>query len=460
MFPTEVKLSDIENIHEKTLWVFDRVGVDFEAPEASELFKKHGARVDGTRVFITAALFDEALASAASSFTVRGLDSDVTVGEGRPAYAGSSNAFFVLKDGRMRTPVREDLIDALKLCETSRVIAVTNSQPLYASDIPGEIYSAATTALALLYSGKPVITNCGNYEGSVQSLEVARNFFDGEGLYAVGVGNMISPLRYNRESSGAIRAYAEYGQPLVLTCCSAMGMTSPITISGTLIQNNAEVLAGLVYALLLRPGLPVVYGNVSGGLDMRFVTNNAGSFEAISMIRFIKKLALYYGLPARAGGAVSDAKEVDYQAGAESAVGIAATIHSGVDFALHMAGEIDSYNNYSMEKQVMDEEIIERFMSVQRRPVFPGGEGDLDTILGVGPGGQFLTEEQTLENYRDSLYMPAVASKESYATWAAAGETSVFDAAAREVERRLKEYEKPKHSKARREFLNGIIGNL
>jgi trimethylamine--corrinoid protein Co-methyltransferase len=336
---------------------------------------------------------------------------------------------------------------------------MVNSQTLYASDIPGEVFPAATTALALMYSGKPVIANCGNYERSVQSLEVARKFFDSEDYYALGVGNMISPLRYNRESIGAIRAFAEFAQPLVLTCCSSMGMTSPVTIGGTLVQNNAEVLAGIVYAQLLRPGLPVVYGNVSGGLDMRFATNNTGAFEAISMIPFIKRLAGYYGLPARAGGALNDGKEVDCQSGAESSIAIAATVSSGVDFALHMAGELDSYNNYSMEKQVLDEEIIERFKFLENLD-FTAGDNDLETIRDVGPGGQFLMEEQTLENYRSAQYMPTVALRESYASWSAAGGESLFDRASREVARRLNEYEMPEISRERRGILDEACGNL
>jgi trimethylamine--corrinoid protein Co-methyltransferase len=304
---------------------------------------------------------------------------------------------------------------------------------------------AVKTALALRYSGKPVITYCSTHEESANSLSVAEKFYGAPGhYYAVGVGNMVSPLRYTRESIGAINAYVEFGQPIVLTCCSAMGMTSPVTVGGTLIQNNAEVLAGIVYTQIKNPGLPVVYGNVSGTVDMRYVTNCTGAFEAAALVPYISALGGFYGLPVRAGGACSDSHGPDYQAGAESAMLIAATLSRGVDFAMHMGGEINGYNTYSMEKQVLDEETIERFAYLKNMEFFPDFDEDTETIREVGPGGHFLTESQTLERYKDCAYMPRLSNKEAYAAWEAAGARSLETAAAEEVRRRLESHEKPR----------------
>jgi trimethylamine--corrinoid protein Co-methyltransferase len=269
---------------------------------------------------------------------------------------------------------------------------------------------------------------------------------------------MISPLKYSRESIGAIDAYAEFNQPIVLACCASMGMTSPVTIGGTLVQTNAEVLAGIVYSQLKRAGLPVVYGNVSAALDMRYATSAIGSFEAMALIPYIKALGEFYKIPVRAGGALSDSKEADYQAGAESAMSIAATLSGGIDFAMHMAGEINSYNTYSMEKQVLDEEIIERCLFLYGADVFSDSKTDIKTIKNVGPGGQFLMEEQTLENYKESSYMPKLSNRETYAVWEASGGKSVEQAASEEVARRLASHQKPELSPRERDFTNKICG--
>ena len=460
MFPVKVTQRDVEFINENTLWLLENVGIDFEEAEAAALFKARGARGDGARVYIPESLLKEALASTPGAFTVRGLSSSVTIGGGEPVYVGSSNAVFILKEGRLASPTSHDFIDILKLCETSPVLNMVNSQHIYASDLPAGAAPAITTALALQYCGKPVITLCGNYEQSVDSLRVARDFFEGaQGYYALGVGNMVSPLRYTGESIVAIRAYAEFGQPMVLACCASFGMTSPITVGGTVVQNNAEVLAGIVYARLLHPGLPMVYGNVSGGLDMRHMTSTYGAFEAMAVIPYAKAMADFYGLPARSGGALTDSKQVDYQAGTESALSIAATVGAGIDFAMHMAGEFDSYNAYSLEKHVMDEESIERCRFLQGLDLFGDGDDDVDAIRNVGPGGQFLMEEQTLDLYRDAQFMPEIAFKEPYASWEAGGGDSVFHRAAGKAARRLAEYSLPVISQSQQRMLGNICKN-
>jgi trimethylamine--corrinoid protein Co-methyltransferase len=427
------------------MWVLGNVGVDFEDSDAVALFAGHGAKMDGARVFIGEDLLKEALSSAVKSFTVHGLSSSAIIGGASPVMSGPSNAASILRGGRALTPTAADFIDTLKLNDASKIMTLVNSQHIYASDIPVADAPAVKTALALRYSGKPVITYCSTYEESVSSLSVAGRFYGAPGhCYAVGVGNMVSPLRYTRESIGAINAYAEFGQPIVLACCSAMGMTSPATVGGTLVQNNAEVLAGVIYTQLKSPGLPVVYGNVSGAVDMRYVTNCTGAFEAAALIPYIRALGEFYGLPVRAGGACSDAHGADYQAGVESAVLIAATLSCDVDFAMHMAGEINGYSTYSMEKQVLDEETIERFAFLNNMDFFPDFDEDAETIRNVGPGGHFLTESQTLERFRDCAHMPYISNRKAYVAGETAGAPTLETSAAGEVRRRLESHEKPR----------------
>ena len=44
---------------------------------------------------------------------------------------------------------------------------------------------------------------------------------------------------------------------------------SPITIAGALTQQNAEALALIALAQLVRPGTPVAYGGFTSNVDMR-----------------------------------------------------------------------------------------------------------------------------------------------------------------------------------------------
>lgn len=129
-------------------------------------------------------------------------------------------------------------------------------------------------------------------------------------------------------------------------------------MAGTLISNNAGILAGIVLTQLVNPGTPVIYGIPAVSGDLRAVSMAIGGAETKLFIRFAREIGNYYQIPVRAGGGLTDAKEVDYQAGKETALNLHATYESKIDFILHACGILDTYNTISFEKLVLDEETI------------------------------------------------------------------------------------------------------
>lgn len=65
-----VSTRDVELLHEYSLRVLKEVGVSFDCPEALEIFKKHGATVEGSIVKIDEDLLNKALETAPKTFTV------------------------------------------------------------------------------------------------------------------------------------------------------------------------------------------------------------------------------------------------------------------------------------------------------------------------------------------------------------------------------------------------------
>ena len=183
--------------------------------------------------------------------------------------------------------------------------------------------------------------------------------------FTIGVENVISPLRYSREDVAATLAYVKQNQPVVITCCSAPGMTSPITVGGTVVQNNAEVLAGIIMTQVVNPGVPVVYGNVTYSADMRKAVPISWGPEVAVFMQYAKAMADFYGIPSRVGGSLSGAKQLDWQDGAETAVSLMTTFDCDTDFIFHAFGEMDCLNVFSLEKYVLDEELLEARFSVE-----------------------------------------------------------------------------------------------
>ena len=55
------------------------------------------------------------------------------------------------------------------------------------------------------------------------------------------------------------------------------GGSAPVTLAGTLVTHNAEVLAGITLAQLTEPGTRAVYGSSTTAMDLRFAAASVGS---------------------------------------------------------------------------------------------------------------------------------------------------------------------------------------
>jgi len=74
------------------------------------------------------------------------------------------------------------------------------------------------------------------------------------------VVNANSPRQYDVPMLIGIAEMARHGQPVVITPFTLAGAMAPVTVPGALVQQNAEALAGMVFAQCVRPGAPVMYG--------------------------------------------------------------------------------------------------------------------------------------------------------------------------------------------------------
>ncbi len=96
------------------------------------------------------------------------------------------------------------------------------------------------------------------------------------------------------------------------------GAMAPVTVAGTLTQVLAEVLAGVAYSQLVRPGAPVIFGAFVTSIDMNSGAPTFGTPEAAHITYGAGQLARRLGLPYRSGGAFCGSKLPDAQAAYET----------------------------------------------------------------------------------------------------------------------------------------------
>ena len=453
MLIRNITQKEIETIHEKTLYILEHIGVKFEQPELLEFFKKKGIRMEGNRVFFTKADVDQALSTIPASFTLKTPYEELKIGEGGVAMSTSSGARSLLHmDGSLTSPTLDDYLNMRKLDATSPIVNLSSSPMTVVEGIPQDKVDLVKTRLHPGVLKHPVIASCAHKEDAEETIELVRRFYgygqENAGYFVIGVGNVISPLRYDKHGIEALLSYTTRNLPVVVACCSTPGMTSPITVGGSVVQNNAEVLAGLVMTQLVNPGCPVVYGNVTFGSNLRVATPTSWGPEVAIFTQYAAAMAKYYKVPCRVGGNLSVAKAVDWQDGAQSALSMMTALDCGCDFVFHACGELDCLNIFSMEKYVLDEDIIRQRLETEKREFITDDAIDMESIEDVAttPGGNFLAEDDTVELYQTEYYLAELFSCESYDKWQAMGAPSVLERAHKRVEERLASFVAPEYT--------------
>lgn len=450
-------INEIEKIHSMTLKILSEVGVEIDCKEIVELFKKNGAKTDGNKVFIDEILFNKALSTVPKEFELYGRRGSIKVGGDSKIIAPVSGPIMVMEGNQTRGNTADDFVKFQKLHHSSKVMDVINPNLIEPQDIDRENVRNYQMAVCLKYSDKPMIGFTTSSKASIDSINMTQEFYDHKDNVVLGIISVISPLKYDDAMMEATQIFAEKNQPLMFACCSLPGATSPTTISGTIAVNNAEVLAGIIISQLLRPGLPVLYGNTTGSCDLRYVSPAIGTVETGLIIYAAAAMAAYYGIPCRTGGALSDAKAVDWQAGIESTVTMLPSLMSTSNFILQSCGVMDSFNIMSYEKFILDEQNIEMLLRMTKGFDVLDTEEEFDLIKNVGPGGQYLQEMHTAMNFRKEHYTAKLFNKAGYEMWQNAGAQSVLENASKEVQKRLEGHKYVENTEAQEKILKRYI---
>jgi trimethylamine--corrinoid protein Co-methyltransferase len=443
---------EVGQIHAATMKVMQEVGVDFNYAPAIEVLAEAGCRIEGERVFFEPALVEEMVAKAPSEFTLHGRNPErnVVIGGDHIAYIPCYGPPFVtdLDLGR-RESTLDDYVNFVKLSYASESLDITGGMMAEPNDIPAERRNAEMMYAAMRYSDRPFMGGAMGAEAARETIEMAAILFGVNEAELAQRPPIISilcsrtPLGFDDRMLGAIMTYAEAGMPQLISSLSIAGATSPVTLEGTLVVQNAEILAGIVLAQLIRPGTPVVFSGSSSSAAMRSGTLSVGAPEMAVNTAATAQMARFYAIPSRGGGAITDAKFPDAQAGLESMMSQLMASLSGIHFVLHSAGILEGYMVASYEKFIIDDEVCGMCKRIRRGEGIDAERLALDVIAQVGPGGEYLTQRHTFQHFRKEFYQPLLEERATFADWERAGALSMAQRANARWKAILDAYEAP-----------------
>jgi len=435
----ELSTQNMEKIHDASMDLLKDTGVSFNDKEALDIFKANGHKVEGSIVFFEESDIQKALKTAPRRFTVhaRNPEKSVEIGEDDFVFLPGYGAPFVMDaQGNQRQATMEDYDNFCKLIQTSPYINMNGWMMVEPSDMPSNTVD------------KPFMGSPTSRQGALDGIEMAGILWGGkenimDKTVSVSLINSLSPLQFSDEMAGALIELARHNQACVVASLIMAGGSGPVTLDGVLALQNAEILAGITLAQLVRPGAPVIYGSTSSAMDMKTGALSIGAPELSKNIHLVAQMARFYNLPSRAGGALTDALCADAQAGAESALALSTAARSGINFILHSCGILGSYIAMSFEKFLIDEEVCGMVLNMLKPLALTDESIDIDVIKEVGIGGQYLTHPKTFKLCRTEFFMPTLMSRKNLDAWAKAGKKRVDQIAEDKVAQRLASYEKP-----------------
>ncbi len=450
--PTEVVDGDqLESIHDASLEVLRDVGLDVLEPAARKIFAEAGCAIEDERVRFDPEMITEAVAHAPREFTLhaRNPERNLRIGGENVVFTsvGSPPNVSDVAGGR-RTGNHDDFKKLVALSHYFNSIHMHAGYPVEPADIHPSVRHLHATYDLLTLSDKAINAYSLGRERNQDCLEMIRiargvsaEQLDNEPSLHTVI-NTSSPLRLDIPMCQGIMEHARHGQLSIITPFTLAGAMAPVTIAGAVTQQNAEALAGIALAQLVRPGAPVAYGGFTSNVDMRSGSPAFGTPEFMKAALLGGQLARRYGLPYRSSN-VNAANAVDAQAGYESVFSLWGAIMGGANIVFHGAGWLEGGLRASYEKLVLDADLLAMMQTFLEPLRIDNSELALDAIAEVGPGGHFFGTQHTQDRYRDAFYMPFISDWRNFETWEESGSPTAQDHAIAVLERALSEYEPP-----------------
>lgn len=440
-----------ENIIAEARSILCKLGMEIHNAGIVSTLADHGAKVDAdkNRVCLTDAIIDQALKTAPESFKLYDVLGRQTHNlSGYNVYFTPGSAAINVLDNdtnKIRTPTTADYVKYAKLVGRLDNIA-SQSTALIPGDVHQNISDSYRLYLSLMFGTKPVVTGTFTIDAFniMRDLQLAVRGTKEE-LKAKPLTIFsccpTAPLKWSDVTSQNVVDCARHFIPVEYISMPLAGFVAPVTLVGTLVQHTAETLSGVVISQLTNPGTPVLYGGSPAIFDVRYETTPMGAVETMMVDCAYNEIGKRLGLPTQAYISLSDAKQLDAQAGLESSMGATLAALAGIN-NISGPGMLDFESCISLEKLVLDNEIcamtLRLVRGIEPKEDFPA----LPRFEELLQDQHLLISKHTRRYLKEEHYFPGPAiDRANRSRWQEEGALSLRTRAHREVERLVAAYE-------------------
>jgi len=441
---------ELDAIHRGALAVLERRGMRVEHAEARRLLAQAGADCDeaAQTVRFPAALVEEAVAKVPRRITYGGREThrDLEFGAGRTFTRNTGGVDLYLDPHtRERRPLLLGdlhdwmvLVDALPHVDYAAVI-----HPHDAPLATRELHAAAATLRA---TTKHIFIS-GVLPRDIDVLwEISCMVQGGEAearrrpLFCV-MESVQTPLFIKELAADVYLACGRRGIPVELNTMPIIGATAPVTVAGALLLCHAELLGAITLCQTAHPGAPIVCAPRVMCMDMRGGFGGTGTMEGVlagaAGVRMANRCG---GLLTNFYGPVTDAVEADTQSAIERTLMAVMPLLAGVS-SLAGAGALEAMSVACPVQLVEDDELFGALGRLMRGIKVDERTLAREVIERIGPQGDYLGDEHTLNNFREELYVPTLFERQMREAWEEEGRPSMTDLARERALKLVAEHE-------------------
>lgn len=419
----------IREVHQATLEILETIGVRILDPDGVQLLRGAGCRIDRDHVVhIPLRLVEECIRSAPSRITIYDrMGQQAMRLEGNNIHFGPGTDLIQtrdLKTGELRPSCLNDVVNAARVADCCDAIDFIASFALPHDVSTNTVYIESFKAM-VENSCKPIFFTAAGEEDLSVIFEIAAAVVGGEDRlrerpFLIHYSEPTSPLSH---SQGAVRKLflcADRGVPINYTPALLSGASGPVTLAGVLTVANAEALSGIVLHQLRAKGAPIISGFAATLMDMGSSTVVYAAPEFRLTHSACADLYHFYQIPVWGTAGCSDAHRIDPQAAMEAAMSILLAAMDGANL-IHDIGYLGQGLIGSPAAIVMCDEIISYVKRIIRGCDISRDRLGMDVISRVGPGGNFLGEDQTLTLHREEHWRPLLLNRDDPETWMTKG---------------------------------------
>ncbi len=414
-------------IHRSTLDILENTGLSVPHKKALEMLTQSGAKVDFTkqRVYFPPEMVEKSLENIPKEFVCAGREPefDFKVSFDAPPVCRSTGGAVNHLDfttNKSRPVTMKDCRDIAHIIDGLPNTAFTATQT--PCDAPLPIYDIEVLKI-MLESGRKhiwaLVSSAANLEFQIEMMLAVAGSSKAlmERPICHGIVTVLEQFQFSSEEIDRLMLYGQYKIPVKIPIVPMMGTNAPTTITGTMVQANAEAVASAVLIDRLCPGTPTWYYFFIQAMNKRTGGNIFMSPEIMLCSLGLIQMARYYKLPAApssfetTGARLSD---IVYNNG------MAVTLFALAGaFENASTGCVDMSMGISKQGLVIGDDI---WANTKRLLEGFNSESEafaLDAIKRVSKGsGHYLTDDHTRQFVRkEAQYVPNVFSYQTGNAW-------------------------------------------